>query len=273
MDRQGSVIAQSNTAGTVTQTYAYGPYGEPQAWGGSRFSYTGQIALPEVALYHYKARVYDPKCGCFLQTDPVGYKDNLDLYEYVGDDPLNHADPTGLTCSSSGDKLTCQFDQVENGKMTDAERGRVNAAYTKAVKFLLAHFDRDVTFRAGDKQCTVKAGELAARLEHAKVIFDSKADPERRASTFGGQLTGRMSHGEQDITINRSSIQEDDSHGTRHIDRDLSRTFVHESGHTVREESVMWGVRNFDDAHQAGYNKAAREALDGCTECDTQPKQ
>jgi RHS repeat-associated protein len=91
-DRQGSVIATSNASGA---SYAYGPYGEPQAWGGSRFSYTGQIQLPELQLYYYKARVYDPIAGRFLQTDPIGYKDDLDLYAYVGDDPHNRADPSG----------------------------------------------------------------------------------------------------------------------------------------------------------------------------------
>ena len=32
----------------------------------------------------------------FLQTDPIGSKDDLDLYAYTGDDPINHTDPTGL---------------------------------------------------------------------------------------------------------------------------------------------------------------------------------
>lgn len=94
-DNQGSIIAED---GSSVVRYTYGPYGEPGAegWPGPRFRYTGQIALPEVSLYHYKARVYDPALGRFLQTDPVGYTDDLDLYNYVGNDPLNRADPSGL---------------------------------------------------------------------------------------------------------------------------------------------------------------------------------
>jgi len=93
-DHQGSIIAWSTSSGAVTTT-AYGAYGEPQSWSGSRFSYTGQIMLPELKLYHYKARVYDPASGRFLQTDPVGYDSDIDLYAYVGDDPVDRGDPTG----------------------------------------------------------------------------------------------------------------------------------------------------------------------------------
>ncbi|BEV12127.1 RHS repeat-associated core domain-containing protein [Asticcacaulis sp. DW145] len=99
---QGSIFALANGSGAVTDVYKYGPYGEPKnalnqtSFAGSRFRYTGQTVLPEAQLYYYKARVYDPIQGRFLQTDPIGSKDDLNLYAYVGGDPINGTDPTGL---------------------------------------------------------------------------------------------------------------------------------------------------------------------------------
>jgi RHS repeat-associated protein len=93
-DERGSIIATSNSAAVAT-IYKYGPYGEPDTWTGPRFKYTGQAALPEASLYHYKARVYDPVLGRFLQTDPVGYADDFNLYAYVYNDPIGGFDPSG----------------------------------------------------------------------------------------------------------------------------------------------------------------------------------
>jgi RHS repeat-associated protein len=95
-DERGSVITVSNGSGTVTAINAYDEYGLPAATNAGRFQYTGQTWLPELGMYYYKARMYSTTLGRFLQTDPIGYADGLNWYNYVGSDPVNASDPSGL---------------------------------------------------------------------------------------------------------------------------------------------------------------------------------
>ena len=93
----GSVVALANTTGTSTATYTYGPYGEPNTTTGNmRFRYTGQQLIPALNLYYYKARFYSPTLGRFLQTDPIGQQDDMNLYAYVKNNTINSIDPTGM---------------------------------------------------------------------------------------------------------------------------------------------------------------------------------
>jgi RHS repeat-associated protein len=97
-DHQGSIIATADASGAPFETYSYDEYGVPSTGNytsNGRFQYTGQTWLPELGMYYYKARIYSAKLGRFLQIDPIGYADQMDLYAYVGNDPVDRRDSSG----------------------------------------------------------------------------------------------------------------------------------------------------------------------------------
>ena len=59
-------------------------------------------------MYNYKARIYSPTLGRFMQTDPIGYGDGMNWYNYVGSDPVNLVDPSGKVALGSSCTLVVQ---------------------------------------------------------------------------------------------------------------------------------------------------------------------
>jgi RHS repeat-associated protein len=96
-DHLGSIVQMTNSAGTTTLTREYDPWGNLlQGSSTSGYAFTGREWDSETGLYFYRARYYDPGTTRFLSEDPIGLEGGVNLYTYVGNDPVSFNDPYGL---------------------------------------------------------------------------------------------------------------------------------------------------------------------------------
>lgn len=97
IDGLGSTVALASGT-SVQTTYGYDAHGATQATGvasSNPFQFTGR-ENDNSGLYNYRNRYYSPSWGRFISEDPIGLGGgDINLYRYVGNDPVGSVDPTG----------------------------------------------------------------------------------------------------------------------------------------------------------------------------------
>ncbi len=100
VDVQGSTRLLSDSAGHVSANAAfnYDPFGSTVApiVHSNPYYFTGKRVSAAGDLYESRARQYSPVLGRFLQRDPAGFGDGLNLYTYCGNNPASAADRLGM---------------------------------------------------------------------------------------------------------------------------------------------------------------------------------
>ncbi|WP_194714283.1 RHS repeat-associated core domain-containing protein [Noviherbaspirillum soli] len=103
-DALGSVLGLADGAGQVRTTYQYEPYGATTVQGeasANSLQYTGR-ENDGTGLYYYRARYYHPGLGRFAAEDPIGLAGGINVYAYVGGNPILYIDPEGLMGRGAG---------------------------------------------------------------------------------------------------------------------------------------------------------------------------
>jgi len=98
-DGLGSVTKMTNSSQGVINSYTYDAWGEQVSRTvtlAQPFTYTSREYDSTADLYFYRARWYDYKVGRFVSEDPIGESEGVNLYGYVGNNPVNFNDPLGF---------------------------------------------------------------------------------------------------------------------------------------------------------------------------------
>jgi RHS repeat-associated protein len=126
VDHLGSVDVLTNASGAVVERRSYDPFGQRRnpVWGQpppasfasmTTVGFTGQESDDELGLVNMKGRIYDPKVGRFLTTDPIVSEplsaQSWNPYSYVANNPLNYVDPTGF--DAEAEALEREWDEYQ----------------------------------------------------------------------------------------------------------------------------------------------------------------
>jgi RHS repeat-associated protein len=87
--------------GAVAARYEYDPFGNTTAMSGPMadtfpFRFSTKYFDAETGFYYYGYRYYSPELGRWLNRDPIEEEGGLNLYGFVGNDPVNRWDRLGL---------------------------------------------------------------------------------------------------------------------------------------------------------------------------------
>jgi len=134
-DHLGSVLALTDGAGNIVESYRYDAWGRTTVYGangneltvsaiGNRYCWQGREYSFKTGLYYFRARWADPVTGRWLSPDPLGISGGLNLYAIMGCNTANFKDPFGL-CKNSNINRNALLKAAQNTSLGNSFLGLV----------------------------------------------------------------------------------------------------------------------------------------------------
>jgi RHS repeat-associated protein len=164
------------------------PNGNPAPTNWGPIQYTGHLWLSEIEVYYAKNRMYDPRLMRFLTTDPIGVSGGMNIYAYVGGDPVNYVDPLGLEPQDrilvKGTRPSCPI-----GAICDSDDiGRFMDQFTSVDQLISPDLMELIGDVAGGEE---SSGDGERECDETSLPSDEMG-PEQRMSWIGGPLNSYL---------------------------------------------------------------------------------
>ena len=185
-DANWRVVMLTDEDGFVAERYRYTAYGEPEIYSGyddlaggelghpmltsrigNPFMHQGLVYDGDTRTYHNRFRQYNPRLGRFMQRDPEGYVDGMNVYEYMHGAPIYYVDALGTQTTdnefyfddwSPATDPWVQAAAKENARL--AERAKELALTVEKLRKLEAA-ERTYSFKYDAAQETLNIGQAA----------------------------------------------------------------------------------------------------------------
>ena len=123
-DANGNVTCLMYPDGTLAAKYLYDPFGNMLAQSGSlasanRYRFSSKEWDSNSGLNYFGYRFYDPNLQRWPNHDPIGERGGINLYAYVGNNPVNRIDPLGL----EGNPISSTLPGLSGAWNSDASGG------------------------------------------------------------------------------------------------------------------------------------------------------
>ena len=100
-DAGGNITSLTDASGNAVARYLNDPFGRPLGMSGplagpNVMRFSSMPYYRDAGLVGYRGRSYDPILQRWLNQDPIGEAGGINLYGFVGNNPINEIDPLGL---------------------------------------------------------------------------------------------------------------------------------------------------------------------------------